>query len=604
MIVQRFKALGLGCVLGVFVTGGTSFAADRAESSASYETLSNSTMAATSGWEYVLDASGQRWLAYYDRDRLLRLRDPKGQERLLVPDDRAQAPSGLALSATDKGTLALWRDKHPDKGLYLLDTDQLTPGATSIKPLEIGADTEPLARFVAQSDAKGLTHLLWYGEKAGQPTGSIHNLYYRNLDRSKQELSPIELVMAGIYPVMASDPQGNLVVFSWQGDVDGRRIVSRFRPASGEFAETVTVADDVSDVTPIFEAFRSGSRWFAIWLSQRGFDKRDFHLEGAHSDDNGKTWKRFDFEDLRGHDIAGLNIATDDEGHILLAVSGRNRSEHDRDKQDVYVIHSTDRGETWSKAVKPRTGDQELLSLFHARNPSVAFGRKPGQVLLVWEDWRDIRSGLYASLSNDYGATWTIADVPLPREPGVNLGLRYEPNAVYAADDGYRVIAERYTDDTLEGKQLVELKLDESSLKSLAESARAERERLAKTGEADLRKRVEGYWKAMQADDYNTTYTYLDPFFKAATPLNIYLSNMGKIKYSEAKIDAITIKGPIAEVVTTIRAHVPEFKAPMTGEVIKQPERVVPVKNRWLWIDGEWVSEFRIESQDIVFTRY
>ncbi|MTW19563.1 sialidase family protein [Allochromatium palmeri] len=561
-------------------------------------------MSADSGWKYVHDAVGGQWLAYYDRDRLLRLRDPEGNERLLVPNNRAQAPSGLALLATDKGAITLWRDKYPDKGLYLLDTEQLAADATSIAPLEIGADTEPLARFVAQSDAKGLTHLLWYGEKAGQPTNSIHNIYYRNLNRASQELSPIELVMAGIYPVMVSDPQGNLAVFSWQGDVEGRRIVSRFRPAGGDFAETVTVADDVSEVTPIFEAFRSGSRWFAIWLSQRGLDKRDFHLEGARSDDSGKTWTRFNFEDLRGYDIGSLNIATDDKGHILLAVSGRDRSQHDQDKQDVYVIHSTDRGETWSKPVRPRTGDDEMLALFNARNPSVAFGQKPGQVLLVWEDWRDIRSGLYASLSNDYGATWAIADVPLPREPGVNLGLRYEPNAVYADGDGYRVIAERYTDDTLKGKQLVELALDESSLKSIADSARAERQRQAETAEAALRERVEGYWKAMQADDYNTTYTYLDPFFKAATPLNLYLSKMGKIKYSEAKIDAITIKGPVAEVVTTIRAHVPEFKAPMTGEVIQQPERVASVKNRWLWIDGEWVSEFRVESQDIVFTRY
>lgn len=562
-------------------------------------------MSTGSSWEYALDAAGGRWLAYYDRDRLLRLRAPDGEERLLVPDDRAQAPSGVALSANKEGgAIVLWRDKHPKKALYLFNTEHLTTDAKSIKPLEVDADNEPLVRFVAHSDEAGLTHLLWYGEKFGQPTGSRYNLYYRNINRSSQELSPVELVTAGIYPVMTTDPQGNLIVFSWQGDVDGRRIVSRFRPAGGEFAEPLVIADDISEITPLFKAFRSGSRWFVIWISQRGFDKRDIHLEGARSDDNGKTWIRFAFEDLRGYDHGSLNVATDDRGHILLALSGRDRSQQDQNKEDVYVIRSIDNGETWSKAVRPRTGDDDLLTSFNARNASIAFGQKPGQVLAVWEDWRDIRSGLYASLSNDYGATWTIADVPLPREPGVNLGLRYEPNAVYASGDGFRVIAERYTDDTLKGKQLVELALDESSLKSLAESARAERERLAKTGEADLRKRVEGYWKAMQADDYNTTYTYLDPFFKAATPLNIYLSNMGKIKYSEAKIDAITIKGPIAEVVTTIRAHVPEFKAPMTGEVIKQPERVVPVKNRWLWIDGEWVSEFRIESQDIVFTRY
>ena len=363
------------------------------------------------------------------------------------------------------------------------------------------------------------------------------------------------------------------------------------------------IADDVSEVTPVFKAFSSGSRWFAIWLSQRGLDRRDFHLEGARSDDNGKTWTRFNFADLRGHDIASLQLASDESGHLVLAVSGRDRSKHDDDKLDVHVIHSNDRGETWSKATRLR-GEAEELRLVHARNPSIAFGQKPGQVLVVWEDWREIRSNLYASLSNDYGATWTITEVPLQREAGINLGLRYDPNAVYAVEDGYRVIAERYTSDSLDGKQLVQLALDEKQLKALDETAQVERKRLAENGESDLRERAESYWKAMQEGDYNATYEYLDPFFRAATPLNIYLSNMGKIKYSDVKIDSITIKGPIAEVVTTIRAHVPAFKVPSTGEIVQQPERVVPVKNIWLWIDGEWVNEFRIESRDIVFTRY
>lgn len=563
-------------------------------------TLTAASMEAGSNWDYTLDASGRLWLAYYDRDRLLRLRDPEGQERLLVPDNRAQSPSGIALAPTDKGVIVLWRDKHPAKGLYLLDSEKI-PAEGAIRPIEIGGDTEPLARFVARRDAKDRVHLLWYGEKAGQPTGSVHNLYYRMLDRKTGELSPIELVAAGIYPVMAADPDGNLVVFSWQGDAQGRRIIARARPAGGQFAEPVVIADDVSEITPVFESFYSKGRWLVFWVSQYGLDRRDFRLEGAYSDDLGKSWQRFDFPALYGYDVANLNLADDGQGHLVLAITARQRTQQDDQKQDVYVIRSSDRGSTWSQPTRLRTSDTETLALFHARHPSVAFGRKPGQVLVVWEDWRTIRSGLYASLSNDYGASWTLSEVPLPRESGTNLGMRYAPNAIYAAGEGLRVIAERYPDDRLKEKQLVEFALDESGLKRLVEAARKGE---AKANEKALRKRVEAYWRAMQKGDYKATYEHHDPFFRASMPLDVYLAKMGKIKYTEAKIEGTQIKGPIAEARVQVRASIPPFKAPTTGETIQRDEQTIPILERWLWIDGEWFKEFRIESQDIVFTRY
>ncbi len=589
------------------------YADDNPSFQLSREPLTASTMVAQGSWDYRVDGAGRLWLAYYDENRLLRLRDPDGEERLLAPAERAQAPSGLALAALETGVGLLWRDKLPTKGLFLLDTTR-----PEMQPLEVGGDTEPLARFSAEAGADGLLHLLWYGEKRGEPTGEQHNLYYRQFNRRTNALSPIELVMAGIYPLMSTDDSGNLMVYSWLTQEGKQQIVARYRPANASadttaegFGDAVAIAETPA-ITPIFDAFRSGSRWFVLWLSQYGSDKRDFLLEGAHSNDDGKTWKHFAFEDLRGIDIASLQVASDAEGHILLVFTGRSRKDDAKTKQDIYLIRSDDRGDTWSTAKRlrhqdgqPSEGQTEGLSAFHARNPSVAFGQVPGEVLVVWEDWRDIRSGLYASLSKDYGQTWTLSNIPLSHPAVTNLGLRYEPSSLSAANGGFKIIGEQLTDDSLKTKKLVQLQITADALARYAESLRSIKGPDAEAREATVRKRAEGFWQAMLAKDYTKTYDYQDPFFRARMPLQFYLSElMGKIEYSHAEVEGIRLDGPRAEVKTKIRASVPAFRVPSTGETISQPEREATVISTWLWLDGDWYREFRIESRDIVFTRY
>lgn len=579
------------------------------------EILTSQSMAASDAWDYRLDGTGHLWLAYYDQNRLLRLRDPDGKERLLVPEGRGQAPSGLAMASLETGVGLLWRDKLPAKGLFLLDTEQPT-----LQPLELGGETEPLARFCASTTKDNLLHLLWYGEKSSVSTGEQHNLYYRNWNRSSQAFSPIELLMPGIYPVMSTDDSGGVMVYSWTGTDKAMRIDARYRPADpdvdaekGSFGDAVTVAS-VPEITPIFKSFRSGSRWFVIWLAQYGEDRRDFLLEGAHSDDKGLTWKRFSFEDLRGIDIGSLDIAAEEAGHLILALSGRTRQDDANTKEDVYMITSSDRGDTWSTAQRVRNKigqDQEntdtqstALSGFNARNPSVAFGQTPGQVLLAWEDWRDIRARLYASLSNDYGQTWTLSNVPLPHEPGKNLRLRYEPSAIYATGERFHLIAEQLLDDSFEAKQLIRIDFTADELADYAKFAQSTQELEAKTRQEILRKRVEGYWQAMLAADYAKTYEYLDPFFRARVTLQNYLTKMGKIKYTQAQVDDAPIDGARSVVTSKIKASVPPFKVPSTGEIISQPDREVAVKSTWLWLDGDWYREFSYEGQDIGFTRY
>jgi len=567
--------------------------------------LSSIPLDINSDWSYALDGAGQRWLAYYDKDRLLHLIDPSGKEQPMATEGRAQAPSGLAMTAEGNGVAVLWRDKFPSKGLYLFDTNH-----ADLKPLDIGGDTEPLARFVATAGKSGALHLLWYGEKKLDESSELHNLYYRQLDPKTQELSPIEWVTPGIYPLLSVGDSGDMV-YSWMKTALGNQIVSRFRPENGTFAEAVPVAT-VPEISPVFEAFRSGSRWFTVWLAQYGADKRDFRLEGAHSDDDGKTWTRFEISGLAGRDIGSLQIVSDEAGHILMAATGRKRVPGVKTKQDVFLVRSFDRGDTWEAMSEIRGGTalgktapaKMDLSQFSARNPVVAFGEKPGEVLFVWEDWRDIRGKLYASLSNDYGRTWALSNVPLTADDGKSYGLRFEPNALFFSEGKFHVIAERAVDDTFTQKELVELSVTAEDLTRLAKAAQSRTSLDTKDNQDALLEREKGFWKAMEDKDFEATYAYLDPFFRARVPLQRYLSMMGKIKYDASEVESVSIDGPRAEVVAKIKASIPAFKAPTTGETLSQPEREASVKSHWLWVDGNWYREFLVESRGIVFSRY
>jgi hypothetical protein len=590
----------------VLFAGTLSVALTAAKTPTIAEALTERPLEASGLWDYRLDAAGRLWLAYYDADRQLRLRRPDGQEQPLFDNAYERAPSGLALTPIGKNVGVMWRDKQPTKGLYLFDTNR-----SQTPPLEIGGDTEPLVRFLARPDDKDRLHVLWYGEKVGEPSGYPHHLYYRSIRLSTFEPSPIERLMPGIYPVMSNDAAGNLMVYSWVQNDTSSRIEAIYRPVDQSFGASVVIAEPPS-ITPIFKSFRSGSRWFVVWVGQYGDDRSEYLLEGAYSDD-GKTWHSFAFEALRRLDIRSLQVVADEFGHILMAISGSYPAKAESElgaqkpKDDVLLIRSADRGESWSAPESlraPEQGGNAELANFNARYPSVAFGAKPGEVLVVWEDWRNIRSGLYASLSNDYGQTWALSNIPLSSETNVNLGLHYEVEALTFVDGRFNLVAEHWTDDSLKTKQLQHITFSSEDLAQQAKSLKKNASSRQPASEAALRERVEGFWKALIAGDYKTTYTYQDPFFRASTPPQTYLSMMGKIKYAQAEIESIQIEGPRAKVETKIRASIPAFRAPKTGEMLSQPEREAMVNGTWLWIDGDWYLEFHLTSQNMLFTRY
>jgi hypothetical protein len=442
----------------------------------------------------------------------------------------------------------------------------------------------------------------------------------------------MEQVLPGIYPTWASSPDGTIMVASWTFGDDPAGIAVRFRdPETGEFGPRRVVAQDV-EITPLIRAFRSADRWFVLWHAlHRDDPARPFSLHLAYTDDEGETWMQQDIEALRGYDFASADIATDDDGRILVAVDALDRSGNQRSaKMGVWLIRSLDRGSSWS-VQNLRAG--EPMRAFHARNPSVALGPGKDQALVIWEDWQTIRPRLFGSLTEDNGESWRVAHQLLPNQPDGNLLLRFSVSSVYLSDGRYQVIAERYPDSFRE-KHLVQFGFTPADLLAAEPSGTptspapagnspaggsSTEEATSQDAGADpggaldkaeevrveaLRERVLNFWQAMEAGDFRSAYHFYDPFFRALNSEERFTALTGKITYADYETNDITLTGALAQVNGTVRANVIPFRAPTTGELIEQDERWVPIRDPWLWIDGQWYREFYSEGKDLKYTRY
>jgi len=563
------------------------------------KTLNQHPLAKNTSWEYALNSQGELWLAYYGEDNLLYVRRPDGSEVALGAQDRQRAQSGLAIDV-DKNHLALmWRDKIPKKDLRFLPK---LPATGSVpEPISVGgSESEPLPRLeIAQRGDK--YYLLWLGEKPDPEAKQVYHQYFRYSEDGGKTFSEVERVIPGIYPMWIVDDQ-SVAIFSWVRSKEQQVIaMRRFDRAAKKFGPVIEVAETPQQISPIYRAFESAGRWFVTWLSQYG-DGRDFLLEGAYSEDQGQTWKRFAFESIKGLDLSHLAATADGKGHIALAFSGsrRLRDNNPQAKNDVYLTYSTDNGSTWSEPHSLRTDEQKLT---HAKFPAISFGSKPGALLVAWEDWRDIRPNVYVAHSTDYGATWQKA-IPLGLPGRVNLGLQFDAEqALMHHDENYHLVVKRFKNDNLSQVELVHYSFTLDDLQKSPLLPRGIQLEKARLNEDRLRQRIKFYWDAMRRSDYAVSYALLDPFFQAKVGRQAYWQKMGTIKYHNFRIEQTERIGKIAKAKITIEASVPEFRT-ASGQKYSKKKQELTFVETWLFIGGDWYREYYEESSGVRYTDY
>jgi len=344
-----------------------------------------------------------------------------------------------------------WREKADIKKLYFRATHD--GGKTLSEPVLIDADsTEALTRIVIGSNSKGDVFVLWYGERR---VGAARYHYYlsssNDFGKTFSEVKNLTIGYAhSIYPTLLVD-EDNAYIFSYSKKEGRNYMIFRKTADGGKTWSDPVEIKEIGVVTFFIEPIKVGNRLHVFWFnSYEGVPV----IEGAYSDDGGKTWKTTTLEDTRNLDVGVFKAAHDSKGHIYLAMSGKWE---DGQKERVYIIRTEDNGATWEKPVTLRRYPFENTM---AGKPDILTADN-GEVAAVWVDYRNIRSNLYMQFSKDYGRTWQDKDISIEEAGRFNTILYQYTDNLVKIRDRYYVLATRFKNDlTLEKADLLLLNFE------------------------------------------------------------------------------------------------------------------------------------------------
>lgn len=297
-----------------------------------------------------------------------------------------------------------------------------------------------------------------------------------------------------------------------------------------------------------------------------------FVLEGAVKGDEG--WEAFSIKNAEGLDVARMDYQTWEGGRVLVVFSGEER---ERFKQRIYAAVSEDAGRNWAvKRIDNKAFDNTRSWL-----PRMA--ADGDKVIVVWEDARDIRSGVRMKLSPDRGRTWVERDVPLSN----NKYYAFRPRISFARGTFY-VAWDQFSGDERKLADLVTMKL--TWAEAVKMTSRKDKMMSFKKKEALLRERVNAYWKGMLRRNLKVTYEIHDPFYRARMPFDFYAPHRGRIVYHSYSIEDLKVEGNVAKVKLKVKYEVP--KITILGKETSIPAKEDTAEDTYLFIDGKWFKKF------------
>lgn len=568
------------------------WAATMATENAAIHTLATTSESGIYSWKSIMDSQNQLWTAIYTNRQRLIIKSINTESDIPLIADRRLNPGGLALAPSDNGKIWIaYRNKAPDRGIFIINSND---PKTQYK---VSGDSLPLARIALEPDKQGGVYVLWYGEPT-TPEASISDywLWFNHLN-SDGQIGIAERVLPGIFPLWIHNTDGKIAVFGWYNDsINGNHLGMRIRDTTGKFGPEIMVAKIGYLSLPV-GTFTAGTRWFIYWVAQYGQLRDEFLIEGAYSDNQGQTWQAFNLEALNKLDVLNIATASDAQGHIALAITGRYRKPQpgQTNKFKAYLITSNDNGTHWNK---PLMLTPEYAAYSQAPNAKVAFvGTKAQpQLLVLVEDWRTIRSSIRYWISADNGISWKIQDRAWTIDPKFNYQLSYNDKSIYNDKNKITILMERLGDE-LGPRTIISVTTDLQDLTNKPESS------VIQPDIELLKARVNLYGQALIKKDYQAAYDLFDPFYRARVDFLGHLQNQGRITYTKAEFAKVQIQGNLATVQLHVTASVPPFKG-ASGEIMQSPPRDMNLTVHWLWIDGDWFMEYYSEARDLRYTRY
>jgi hypothetical protein len=317
------------------------------------------------------------------------------------------------------------------------------------------------------------------------------------------------------------------------------------------------------------EALKPGGTPLVIY---KAMHENVFYLEGFLKRDD--SWKATEIKAAQGLDVARMDYHVWNDGRILIVFSGEERG---KSKQKMYAGVSEDKGENWDvKRIDNKKFDNTKAWL-----PRMAVDGH--NVVVVWEDSRNIRSGVWAKLSPDRGKTWLTRDILISD----NKAYAFRPRITFAKK-AFHIAWDQFKDDEKKVASLALVKMNWDNLAKIA--SKKEKSLSPEKKEALLRERVDAYWKGMVTGDLKTTYEIHDPFYRARIPLDYYTSHRGPMVYHQYRIEDVTIEDNVAMVKIKVTYEIPRIT--ILGRDTSMPPKEVTAEDTYLFLDGTWYRKF------------
>jgi len=338
----------------------------------------------------------------------------------------------------------------------------------------------------------------------------------------------------------------------------------------------------------LIEAAETRGQPLVVWFGAYG---NEYRLESAVRE-NGH-WKTYAFPGSDAYDIGSLSLIARD-AHVYLAFSARSAQQTSQPRKNhVYFTRSSDGCVSW-EPIRPLR--HYPFDITQDNFPQMALGQD-GQLLVAWNDYRNLRGDLYYNRSADAGSTWLEQDVPVDAPGRFEDVLFPFVDNLRASGHDFWLIGSRYrTDDlAIPDLYLYDLPADSTIRESSDQKPAADKAR--------LEARVADFWGALVKGDYETAYALFDPYFRRRMPVTDYVGQSGRVKQRDFKILDAQMEGKVARVAVEFSYEIPALKLPRGGTYSKPPT-LTRSEETWIFIDGDWYKEYRNEVGDFSFTRY
>lgn len=469
-----------------------------------------------------------------------------------------------SLGVLDKSVFVAWIEQSMGSNTVKFASVSHDKKEVSRKDIELTNNTKVKQIRLFKDDKDRLYLLELFSDE--KPKISINLSLDRgnNFKKAQLDVSNLEF-LHNLTPVVVND---RLYLFFSGSKQDKTYIEVMILEIPSMILEEYKVLKEIKGVSFI-ESLKVNDKPLVIYKTSH---ENMFIIEGFIKKDT--LYEAISLKELEGLDVARMDYHAWEDGRILIVFSGE---EKDKFKQRIYAAVSEDEGKNWNVS----RIDKKEFDNTRAWLPRMAVdGNK---VAVVWEDSRDIRSGIRLKLSPDRGKTWMEKDTTISstKNYAFRPGISFSKEFFYFAWVQFR-------DDERNAADLAMLRLKWDDAVKIA--SKKERGISLKKKEALLRERVKAYWKGMIKKDLKTTYEIHDPFYKARIPFDYYSAHRGPMVYHSYNIEDLKIEGNEATVKIKVKYEVP--KIIILGKETFMPPNEITAEDTYLFIDGTWYRKF------------